>query len=229
MMFSAVIPSYRRVTTLKVLADNLRQHSFVDDIVIFHNDVANPIAARQLGMDVRGVLIVNSIENWYTYGRFYAAKQFAMNDAILTCDDDNLVHNWPSIADAYELGECKYVVSAMPPGHVKYQDRQRHGASHEVLLGWGAAFDRRWIDSAFDQYIDEYGRDHIMLRKADRLFTMLRNRPHTVMRANFTQLYDTDRAVDLWQQSDHVKLTREARKRAWHLLDRNICESPATT
>lgn len=228
MRFSAVIPSYRRVATLKALVENLRQHSFVDDIIIFHNDVANPIAAKRLGIDIRNVLIINSIENLYTYGRFYAAKQFAMNDAVLTCDDDNLVHNWPAIADAYEIG-CKCVVSAMPPGHIKHQDRQRHKASHEVLLGWGAAFDRQQIDSVFAPYIDEYGRDNVMLRKADRLFTMLLNRPHTVMPAYFTRLYETERDVDLWQRPDHVKLTREARKRAWDLLDRDIREAPSAT
>ena len=50
-------------------------------------------------------------------------------------------------------------------------------AAKVTLVGWGAVFRRDWL-SVFDRYVERYGVDDLLLREADRIFTLLLNRPH---------------------------------------------------
>ncbi len=213
--FSAVVPSWRRVANLRPIAENLLAQPFVDDIVIWHNDPDRPLAASEVCDEPGRVTVHNATENVYTWGRFLAAR-FCRHDWILTCDDDNLVHNWSRIAKAFREAPGR-IICALPPDSFLplYADHLRSLGIHETLLGWGAAFDRRWIEPAFASYRGEWGEDEVLRRKADRLFGLLRSGPHKLIASDHTRLPgDSKDGIALCKRPDHMRLTAEARCRA---------------
>jgi len=213
---SAIILSYARVNNLSSILDSLLILPFLDDIVVWHNGPRR-LTLADIGVvdSASRVVLVNCQENKYTWGRFCAC-QIVKHRAVLTQDDDVLVKNWPDIFAAWKP---ESVAAALRIGHLRQDSRYHWGQSHEVLLGWGSVFDSRMVSAIFQSYIDHYGRDHVLYRKADRLFTILHNRPHSILKANFVELEGAnDVAVALYARDDHERLTHIARRRALALL-----------
>jgi len=210
---SAVVLSYRRPRNVKRIVAGLLEHRFVEDVVIWHNGEHEspkvPVGGR-CRMFLSG-------ENKYTYGRFLALR-FCRYDIILTVDDDYLVQNWPELL-AQHYSHPWVVTAGLTPGHYNADRNNRWGTCHEVLLGFGSVFNRRIAEPALQQYIDTHGHDEVLLRKADRLFTMLTNRHHNVVPADVEELpLARDEEVALYRRKDHGPLTIEARRRAWKIL-----------
>ena len=212
--FSFVMLSFGRVENLSVILDNVLDQPFVDDAVVVHQGT-KAIGTDALGLspDKLSRVLLSNDGNWHTYRRFTATRR-CRHDSILTCDDDNLVHDWPKVAKTF-IKNPEVIAAGLSHGHLIHDPKCRWGEMHEVLLGFGAAFDRRWISEAFSPYIAKYGCDELLHRKADRLFSMLLNRLHQVFLASYQELPGaTDRTIALYRRDDHCKLTDEARQRA---------------
>lgn len=103
-------------------------------------------------------------EDLKVFGRYAAVKE-ARHSVIYSQDDDCLVDSSEVIA-VYEPGR---VVSNMPAAK---RSEYAGIAPGIALIGWGSCFD---ADSmrVFERYIARYGRDELLLRECDRVFTAL--------------------------------------------------------
>ncbi len=215
---SAVVLSWRRIVNLPLIVRGLLDQPFVDEVRIWHQDTARPLTLDDLEVDDPRLEIINADGNRFTWGRFLAAIS-CQHDLILVQDDDQLPRNWPAIYQA-AVDNPDQLVSSMRAGHIVEQAKWTWGQAQEVLLGWGAAFDRRWITPAFLPYLERWGIDNLLMRKADRIFTSLLNRPHVIMEADVEQLWgDALGGLALYSRPDHWKLTRDARVRIGELLE----------
>jgi len=75
------------------------------------------------------------------------------------------------------------------------------------------------VDCIFKPYIEKYGHDEVLTRKADRIFSILHGHQHATLKSRFVQLPGANRdGVALYTLPDHERLTNEARRRALGLL-----------
>jgi len=216
---SAVILSYRRIGNLRPIVHNLLAHEFVDDVVIFHNDPERKLRLSEVCDDTnRNVFVYNHDSNAYTWGRFLAAG-LCFHSTILTQDDDVLPYNLDALWAAW-CENPEVIAASMPKGHRRlHKQAYTWSSCQEVLLGWGSIFDRRWICSTFAPYKARYDLDEILLRKADRLFSILLERRHRIIQAQFDELPGArSSGIALYSRPDHARLSREARRRALDLL-----------
>jgi len=111
------------------------------------------------------------------------------------------------------------IAAALRYGHLKQDHRYHWGDAHETLLGWGSMFDRGMVPKLFRLYIDQYGKDAILHRKADRIFTILHGHNHALIESDFEELPGAMRdGVALCTLPDHEELNHEARRRALGIL-----------
>jgi hypothetical protein len=103
-------------------------------------------------------------QDFKVLGRYVAAYE-ARHSVIYTQDDDCVVDSTQVIA-AYEPGR---VVSNMPAAK---RSEYAGIAPGVALVGWGACFDAD-LTRVFERYIARYGRDELLLRECDRVFTAL--------------------------------------------------------
>ena len=212
---SGVVLSYGRTENIPRIVAGMLEQPWMDDVVVWHNSGCSltPVTEHSIRMTV-----VQSNTNVFTWGRFLACYH-CNHHTIATVDDDNLPRNWQAIYDGYQANPEVITASIRTPGHMKMDAKLRWGTCHEVLLGWGSMFCRHWISAAFSKYIQRYGKDEVFFRKADRLFSMLLNRHHNVIPADFEELPGAlDSRVALGTRRDHQKLTMEARHRAFEIL-----------
>jgi hypothetical protein len=210
---SAVVLSYRRPRNVERIVGELVALDFVDEVVVWHN---GPHEQPKLPMGGKCTMLAWG-ENKFVYARFLALR-FCQHNIILTVDDDCLVKNWRAILDEH-LSHPEVVTAGLTPGHYNADKNNRWRTCHEILLGWGACFDKRLVEPTLAKYIDVHGHDEILHRKADRLFTMLLNRHHNVLKADAEELpLARDDDVALYRREDHYPLTIEARRRAWKIL-----------
>lgn len=219
---SGVVLSYARQKNLPAIIKGMLDSGVIDDCAIWHNGptLLHVESLRLSSAHSRRVQITNCPDNHYTYGRFRAMVSCGLqHDAIATCDDDNLVHNWPEIADSFRQNRDRITACLRAPGHLELDKKMRWGAAHEVLLGWGAMFDRRRIADTLGRYRMTYGIDEVLLRKADRIFSIMLGTGHEVLSAKFTELPGaTDVNIALYARPDHNSLTEIARRRALDLI-----------
>ena len=212
---SACLLSWKRPDNVRQIVARLRQESLIDDIVVWNN---NPHSRLDLH-DFDDVTVIDAERNEVTYGRFLAAGQ-ARHDVIYTQDDDCLVHNLSELAETFRLDDTR-IAHNLKLGHLATTADDRFevagGVAQMSLLGWGALFNRRWID-AFKTSIERHGRDELLRRKADRLFSLLQHRRHRAIPAQVTDLPGASGDEALSVMGDHVELTRRAIERALHLL-----------
>jgi len=210
MKCSAVVLSFNRVPNLGRIVENLRRHDWIDDIVIWHQGERLPpdfeVCCEPIWYGVREIHAHNRLR----MGRFDAMDHCA-HDAVLVQDDDTLPRNLDAAWQAWREEQSR-IVALLDRGHLM-TDRWRHwGDCHEVLLGWGAILDRRWRN-VFRLWEHSYGVDELLERKADRIFSILQRRHHTVLLADYEKLPGADSNDAAWKQPDHDATTREARER----------------
>lgn len=208
---SACLVSWKRPDNMRAIVERLLREPLIDDIVIWNN---NPDVVLEFA-DPR-VRVIESPENYVTYGRFLAAG-LASHSVIYTQDDDCFVHN---IAELYETfrQDPTRIAHGLKLGHLIDNPRNLFGEAHMALLGWGALFRREWVD-VFQAYIDQYGEDELLVRKADRIFSLLLNRRHRSIPADVTDLPGTDGEEALSVRADHLEWTARAIERSLPLLN----------
>jgi len=218
MSASGLVLSYRRIGNLPAIVGNMIASGLVTDVVVAHNDPDRPLSHRDFpDLPREQIIILNSGANRYTYGRFLALPA-CQHDTVLTCDDDVLQLDWHGILETFRQ-HPESIVAAMPPGHRRHHAKLAWETAREILLGWGAAFDRRWAVPAFEPYIARHGHDKVLERKADRLFSILLDRLHTVLDARFVELPGARQAgLALCTLPDHSCLNDLARTRALAIL-----------
>ena len=152
-------------------------------------------------LEIEGANVIGVGRNVVTYGRFLAVNH-AKHSVIFTQDDDVVVRNVPQLFSRF-LSQHKKPF---------------------LQLGWGSVFNRDWIH-VLNRWIDCYGEDELLCRKADRIFTTLYG-AHDPIPGDFERLTDpvtgrdSDRdAHSLWLRDDHKLLTNTAVEKALALRD----------
>lgn len=115
---------------------------------------------------------------------------------ILTQDDDCLTDLRPVI-DSYEPG---IIVNAMTEAHAANYPNQ------QTLVGFGAIFDRDLISC-----LDDWERDDLFKREADRVFTALI--PHKTVFPHIEMLPWASSENRMYRQPEHFHSLREINKR----------------
>ncbi len=128
------------------------------------------------------------------FGR-YAALPECGRDVVLVQDDDVIlpVETIEALAAAYEPGR---IVANMP-------ERFRAFYTDSCLVGFGAVFDRRLVELAFDRFLELWRREEFLLRRPDVVFTALTE--STWMDLPYTErefAQDPDRA---YKQRGHAR------------------------
>lgn len=207
---SACLLSWKRPHNIARIVARLRQCKFIDDILIWNN---NPEIT--LVIEVKGVQIISSDQNCVTYGRYLCAQQ-AKHSIIYTQDDDCLVHN---ISELYEsfLANPDRITHGLEPLHLLENASNFYGRAQMALVGWGAFFHKNWVD-VLQIYKTQFGKDEILIRKADRIFSILLNRRHQSVLANITNLGGASGPEALSVLDDHLELSEKAVNRALSLL-----------
>jgi hypothetical protein len=103
-------------------------------------------------------------EDLKVFGRYAAVKE--VRHSVIYTQDDDCVVDVGAVLAAYEPGR---VVSNMPAAK---RSEYRGIAPGVALVGWGACFDAD-CTLVLDRYIARYGRDELLLRECDRVFTSL--------------------------------------------------------
>jgi hypothetical protein len=214
-----VMLSWMRPENVKEIVLAARESPRIDEVIIWNNNQIQAYLLDDINRHA-GVLRLDSSRNVYTLGRFYAAR-LAKSDLILTVDDDVLVKNWePLIEATLETGR---ITAYLDPGHMrwakkKYVHQYSSGIAYETLLGYGSCFFKSHI-AVIDDYILEYGIDDLLIRKADRLFTIMQAEPHNNIRCEVKHLPGATGKEALYRRDDHWTLNKKAVARAIEWLN----------
>ena len=213
MKATAVLLSHDRVGNLDAIVGRMRECQDIDEIIVWHNGKDGAPLDRSRGWMSMVDHVVESTENYFTYGRFVGALK-ANNDLIVTCDDDWLVDDWDRIIEDFvrTFDGRTSITARLAPNHLLLDKTMRFEGMHEVLLGWGSAFLRSWVSPALMRWIDVYGVDALLYRKADRVFSMLLETEHRVSPAEGRELQGAIGPNALYFRKDHMKLTDDARR-----------------
>jgi hypothetical protein len=219
---TAILPSWRRIPNLPQIVGSLL--GVARQVIVWHNDQQRPLVHADVlpvGCFTDRVLVVNHPENVCTFGRF-EAMNLAKYDLILTQDDDYLVHNWDQIYDAWKRNP-RQITTAIPNQPLGCSHFDLHSTEllwpdcHEVLLGWGSAFDRRLARAAVERYQAVWGTDQVLYRKCDRIVSW--GGHHQMIPADFTAMADERRkGVALYLRDDHTDLNTVARGRSRQIV-----------
>lgn len=195
---------------IPAIADRLSKEPWIDEIIIWVNGQTPP------GNYSDKVKLIQSEENVGTWGRFLAAAR-ARNEMIVTQDDDARIDYWPAIWSTIEADPTR-IAHALDRGHWLNTNQRFYGRTSVALLGWGSIFRKSWL-SAFDPWLDKWGEDDLLKRKADRIFGMLLNRRHASVLAPVCHMAGYNSEEALYRREDHGRKTKEACIRCLELLD----------
>lgn len=213
MSVTAVLLNWKRPWNLPRIVDLFASVPEINQVIVYDNsgllgEHAPPVTLR-VGVEL---CIRNALSNACTYGRFLSSIHTADNDWIYTQDDDILVNNIPEII-AHRESHPNHITAALTDGHFKHEA----GKAEHLQLGWGSIFRRGWIKPAFQPWLDTYGENELLHRKADRIFTMMIGKErHNPILADVERLKDPDGKFSdcsedaLWKQPDHFRLTQQA-------------------
>ncbi len=218
---SACLLSWKRPQNLPVIIATLREAGFINEILIWNN---NP--ELRVEVDDPITRVIDSEENAMCYGRFLCAAE-ARNRVIYVQDDDAVNHDVVGLYREF-LANPGRITHALSPSHYQRGRREIYGAAHNALLGWGAFFRREWI-SVFNNLPASIFQNPLVLREADKLFSILLDREHHTVRGEIS-LLDGHSNPDhsLWLDPLNRQHKGLAVRQALSLLRlRNAPESPA--
>jgi glycosyltransferase involved in cell wall biosynthesis len=218
---TAVLLSYKRRENIPRIVRTLFAQRFIREVVLWDNDRDAPGTSefhkslrRRWGRRLR---IATSPTNKFTWARFLAAE-YAKHNLIVTCDDDCIVHNWQAIYETARANQDR-IVHCLKPQHLHHHLKlQQDGLPYNALLGWGSAFRRELLD-AFRPYLDRYGEDEMLLRKADHIFGLLQPHRAVCMPADIEDFPNATGDMALFRREDHKPLTKLAVQRCEELRE----------
>lgn len=154
-----------------------------------------------------------------TYGR-YLATAYATNELIYTQDDDCIVKNVPELYERFMSNKPGITAGLADKPGSRHYEVEAHKTPW-IALGWGAFFLKSSV-GVLDKWKSKYGEDELLIRKADRIFTVLCT-PHDPIRSNHDILKGPNGVPSerdenaLWRQKDHYQLRDTAVKKALSL------------
>lgn len=204
---SACLLSWRRPQNLPAIVRSLEPLEFIDEILVWNND-----PACRLDLPGRKVRVIDAERNEGCLGRFLCARQ-ARNETIYVQDDDALVLDVAELYRAF-CADPSRIAHGLTPEHYRRRARQHHGACHVALLGWGAFFQKAWVD-VLDDVPAPLRETPLFHREADKFFSLLMERRHNTLPGRVRHLdgHSTP-GLALWCDARH----REASARA-------VCEA----
>lgn len=137
----------------------------------------------------------NTRENLMSWAR-YEKMHLARNDAIYLQDDDCIIED---LEDLYALYDSTKLVNGFKV------ERMHLYQGKDTILGWGAFLDRRWTYGPISEYIGAYGKDYILMREADRIFTSLMDVPKLTVPVFVKDFLSAMAPYALSLQRDHEK------------------------
>lgn len=199
---SAVLVSFNRLRECRLVEEYLVSTNLFSEILVWTN---------------------TTDENRMLYGR-YIASASASSEIIYTQDDDCIVENIAELLNGFD-GE--HLISAMKKSAVKRYETARYGDAHVTLLGWGAVFKREWI-AVLNLYLHQFGENFLLKREADRIFTILLNRPHHSVPACINEFQCASSLDALWRDPEHEKFYGDAVRQALTLLGKSEADGLRT-
>ena len=185
---TAILIKHRRLDELKVIVENLKQYSFIDEILIADNTKCNKML----------------------YARYETMRQ-ARNDDVYIQDDDCIIVD---LQDLY----AKYDGTRLVNGFKA--ERMHLYRSKDTLVGWGTFLDRRWTYEPISIYIGIYGKDHILMRDADRIVTAMIEVPKLTVPVFVKDFPSAMAPYSLSLQRDHESSKTLALSRGEHIRSR---------
>jgi hypothetical protein len=222
MKITAVLLLHRRWRNFKTIMDSLLAEPLIQSVKVWFNppDQETMAIFRELVLESyrdAPLDVMFFTRNLYTLGRFKAAMS-APTQIVGVQDDDVLVENWGELVDEFCRRNWRHVVCNLDGGHKRWSEGGRYehetaaGPVWETLLGWGAVFQRRWCRDLhrykLAMELDDY--DELLMRKADRIFTMLRRRPHVEIERRVRHLAGAQDEHALYQQRRHWAMNQDA-------------------
>ena len=200
---SACLLSWKRRENLPSIVASLRDHGFIDEILVWNNDTS-----VSLMIDDPKVRVINSDRNMICFGRYLCAAQ-AKNSIIYVQDDDAINCDIPGLYLLF-CTDPDRLAHALTSSHYESRHRCIYGGVHNALVGWGAFFRREWL-SVFDQLPAAALEEQLFLREADKIFTMLLERRHNTIAGAIALLpgHSSTRTA-LWQEPLHPLLCSQA-------------------
>ena len=151
--------------------------------------------------------------NIINYGRYLHGT----HDLIYTQDDDCIVHGIENLYASFVTAPDRISYGGTEGLHNVDQQNIR-GSAKMCMAGWGSMFSRSWI-SVLDKYIERYGMDTCFFRETDRIFSLLLNKHHNLVKT--VRIEHLEGAVDknaLALEADHWKSKAKAIDRALGIL-----------
>lgn len=194
MKVTACLITWKRQENIPKIIESLLKYDFIDEIIIQDNS--------------KGENIIN-------YGRYVSAEK-AKNDIIFVQDDDHIIHNISEIYKKYLKNPDKLCNGGIED-YLKVVPENIYGTSQMAIVGWGSFFNKNWIP-VLQKYIDIYGKDYCFYRETDRIFSMLLNKHHTMIKSDVSVLGGAVNSDALSQQSDHIRYKNLAIARCKEIL-----------
>jgi hypothetical protein len=189
MKISAVLINYNRPRELEEIKKHLSGYSFIDEIIVRDN----------------------AADNLISYGRYVAMRE-ARNPIIYFQDDDCIIGNLQKLYDEF----CNYHGQVFVNG--MKAERMQFYNGPDSMCGWGAFLYKDWV-WVLDLYIQKYGIDYVLMREADRIFTMLMRVPRRTIVADVKDFPSAMSPDALSLQLNHEDYKRIAIERSRKVLD----------
>lgn len=202
-MVTFIVVNWRRPKNIPKILDSLAGIPWITRKVVWDN--SGLLDGIPLDAEV-----ISSPSNVGTYGRYLAARS-AKTELIATQDDDCIVDNWEELATW--RNETGLLTCNVTEGHRAWCENRMDGKCMPALVGWGALFSRESVE-VLSRYVDKYGEDSLLHTEADRIFTMLLERPHEFIEVVPHNLPGAQGAEALYRRRNHWKVTSKALSRA---------------
>lgn len=187
---TAVLITWKRQKNIPQIIESLLKYDFINEIILYDN-------SKQ--------------ENIINYARYVGAQK-AQNNWIYVQDDDHIVRNIDEIYEEFS----RHPNVLTHAGNVSYENdipNNIHNQKQMALVGWGAMFDKRWIN-ILEKYTNEYGEDYCFHRETDRIFSILLGKHHAFVRGDIQVLEGATTPEALSQQANHLEYKKLAIERA---------------
>lgn len=239
MKASCVVLTHQRHGNLEKIIDSLLATPEITEVCVWNNDCQrNDELLTTLVGKYRSDPVHLSVDadkrNLYTWGRWKAAKA-AQCGIVCTQDDDVLVspEKWKALFDKFESDNCRRMACYLDESHYKHGIERRkymhsylHGGAGqrrvvwEALVGWGAVFQRDWVTDVFAEYFALQPADDLSYRKADRVFGVMLEQEHSVLKCDVEHLDGANSEDAVYRRKDHWTANVQAIERAMWVLEK---------
>lgn len=213
----AVILNWRRPENVRHIVHSLAGTGLFNRVFIRDQSGGQLDGAGLISSTPHPTTVFAHQDNRYVYGR-YETIENGPDGIYCVCDDDVDVYCWEKLLSLHQ--KTGRLVTAMPQRHIDYYngltvDMPDGKPIVESLIGWGAVMSHEWavefVKIAEQKMLESPSDRELIMRKADRLFTMLCDPPPVIVEAEFTALDGHSGPEALWRRKDHWRMNDAAR------------------